>query len=429
MPMWKRARHAILFFSLFVVLGSTASVGGEPALVWQQVRVIEGAEVEANFGFSVAISGDVMMIGAPYDDQAFQNAGAIYVYDRLPAPAGWTLGQTLTVDDPFFGDQLGWALDLQGDRAVISAIGDDDIDTNTGAVYVYERVGGSWQETQKIVPDDLTRHAEFGVELALDGDTFVAASRSRFGNFPHTKVYVYTLDAGVWTLEQQLDPDGAAPFDLLAVELDLHGDTVIVGNPVNGVEAAHVFARQGTSWSLEASLVHPSPEANDQFGTTVAVRDDVAMVTAIGRREVHLFRRDAGTWAFGETRSVDGDGDCFGCYVTVFDGERAAVSAAGSTQTHRPGNLRTFTIDSGNGSLVEEQRLNGIGAESGRDDLFSYAIALAGNELAAGTPIARFGGVETGGVYLYELAPGPVLLFANGFEEGDTSAWSDVVEP
>lgn len=81
-----------------------------------------------------------------------------------------------------------------------------------------------------------------------------------------------------------------------------------------------------------------------------------------------------------------------------------------------PGNLRTFTTDSPGSDFAQEQRLSGIGSAAGWNDLFSYAMALEGDELAVGAPEARFEDIPTGAVYLYERAPGPVWEAAAGID-------------
>ena len=150
----------------------------------------------AGFGTAVAISGDWAMIGSQDDDACSGeeagpdcNAGAVYVFQRMGD--FWEQVDKLIAPGVGFGDHFGSAIAMSGSLAAIGAYGDDDGCTqaltdprlcNTGAVYIYELVGGDWRMTDKLIPSDAAAGGIFGVAVAVDGHRVLAGARRSVNN-------------------------------------------------------------------------------------------------------------------------------------------------------------------------------------------------------------------------------------------------------
>lgn len=122
--------------------------------------------------FSPAVG--VVMVGAPFDDDAGFSSGSAYVFEK--PSGGWTdMTETfkLTAMDAAAGDEFGWALSISGKAAVISAYEDDD---ERGSAYVFRFNGTNWDEDAKLLASDALVDDQFGYSVSLDRDTAVIST-------------------------------------------------------------------------------------------------------------------------------------------------------------------------------------------------------------------------------------------------------------
>ncbi len=98
------------------------------------------------FGISVAISGDTVVVGTDADDDGGSFSGSAYVFTR--SVTNWTEQAKLIASDAAAGDSFGFSVSLSGDTAVVGSRLDDDGGTNSGSAYVFTRTGSSWSEQE-----------------------------------------------------------------------------------------------------------------------------------------------------------------------------------------------------------------------------------------------------------------------------------------
>ena len=113
--------------------------------------LINGIASDDWFGKSVALSGDMALIGAPYSDEKGNDSGAAYIFHRMNGL--WKeeskLVPTYGASNDYFGDDVA----LSGYTAIIGSPYDDDVGFNSGSVYVFvRRYDGTWKEIQKLTP-------------------------------------------------------------------------------------------------------------------------------------------------------------------------------------------------------------------------------------------------------------------------------------
>jgi len=147
--------------SVFVRSGATWSL--------QQKLVASG-----NFGTSVDIDGDTIVVSAEWDSDKGFRSGSVYVYIRYWN--SWSLQEKIVASDGSGGDHFGTSVALNGNTIVVGADGDDDKGYDSGSAYVYIRSGTSWSKRQKIVPSDGVKDARLGYKTAIDGDAIVLAA-------------------------------------------------------------------------------------------------------------------------------------------------------------------------------------------------------------------------------------------------------------
>jgi FG-GAP repeat len=240
---------------------------GDGSWVLQARLVAPDGALADRFGYSVSISGDTVLVGAPYHDPAAgSNAGAAYVFER--SGGTWTLQQELTASDAASGDGFGYGVTVSGDLLAVGAVFDDTAGgADAGSAYVFARAGGTWVEEQKLVAPDARPVDYMTYRLSLSGDTLVAGGDGidTTAGTNAGAAYVFVRSGnGTWSLQQKLTaPDGAA-FDYFA-NVSISGDTIVVGADGAGPGAAYVFVRAGGGWTLQQKLVPSDGAGIDSF--------------------------------------------------------------------------------------------------------------------------------------------------------------------
>lgn len=210
----------------------------------------------------------------------------------VPTIDGWSETATLAPDDGTSVDGFGTSTAVDGDLAVVGAPNAlDDGGASTGAAYVYDRtLYGQWGQETKLLAEDGDDRDGFGSEVDLDGDTvLVGAPYAEDANGDSTGVaYVFTrAGPGIWNQEAKLVADDVESGDSFGGAVSLDGDRALVGASLadtadgSAAGAAYVFARDATgTWTQEATLVAPDGESSDQFGEGVSLDGDTALVGA-----------------------------------------------------------------------------------------------------------------------------------------------------
>jgi hypothetical protein len=222
-----------------------------PNGTWSQSAELTGHDtaVGDNFGWSTALEGGSALVGAPFHDTGSPDAGAAYVFER--GDGTWTEVTRLAATDGEAGDLFGWAVDLDGSQALVSAVDEDTTGTNAGAAYVYsDASSGTWTQAAKVVSQDGERDDNFGWSVAVEGDRLLIGARgdSNVNGGAAGSAYVFSHLGGSWTQESKLLASGGDRFDRFGALVALVEDTAVIGavgdEGVDGAEtgAAYAFA-------------------------------------------------------------------------------------------------------------------------------------------------------------------------------------------
>ncbi|HYL06525.1 MAG TPA: FG-GAP repeat protein, partial [Thermoanaerobaculia bacterium] len=161
----------------------------DPAILVQQAKVTANDPTTlASLGWSVAISGDIAVGGAP--DYSFSSPGSAYVFVR--SGTSWSEQQKLTPAEGAAGDAFGASVSISGDSIVVGAPFDDDAGNTSGSAYVFVRSGTTWSQQQKLTPNDPAPDTLFGFSVAISGDTAVVGSwGASNGSYASGAAYVF----------------------------------------------------------------------------------------------------------------------------------------------------------------------------------------------------------------------------------------------
>jgi hypothetical protein len=446
-------------------------------LQWMTEAYAKGTPTAASnlFGYSVAIDGDTAVIGALNEGVS----GAAYVLKR--SDGVWTQEAYLKAVNADLVDNFGSSVAVSGDTLVVGATGEDSnqqtISNGTaasgnnaagqsGAAYVYRRSGTTWAQEAYLKAPNAVANSTFGYSTAISGDTIAVGANGEPSNSTAIingggassntaapgagAVYVFKRSGSTWATEAYLKPPNTGASDEFGRAVAIDTDTIIVGahhedsftvSIINGAGgsaddnavdagAAYIFRRTGVIWAQEAYFKAPNAEAGDQFGFSVAISGDTVAVGATGERAdqftitngaggssnnsapnagaVYVFKRSGVTWsqeAYIKPPN-NGSNNLFGVGVSIY-GDRLAVGAeqeSSATMGIINGDSFPYSVAATNAGAayvflrsgvnwVHETYFKAGNTEAG--DKFGGAVALSGNTLISG---ARQEAYNTAGI-------------------------------
>ena len=381
-----------------------------------EVTTLVADDVSANdfFGFSVALDGNTVVIGAQGDDDNGDGSGAAYVFTR--PEAGWIQQAKLTAEDGAAGDQFGGSVALSGDMALIGARRDDDNGDESGAAYVFTRSGNSWSQHAKLTAADGAAGAEFGYSVALSGDTAViGAARDDDNGDDSGSAYVFTCSGTEWSQQTKLTATDGAEGDVFGISVAFSGDTAVIGADLDDDKgensgSVYVFTRSETGWRQQAKLTATDGEAVDIFGVRVAISGDTALIAArrddddvngVDSGSAYVFVRSGTSWS-QQAKLTAGDaeaGDMFG-YNVALSADTAVITAAMADDKGANSGVAYVFTRSGS-DWIQQAKLTA--PDGAADDVFGWSVALSGKTTIIGAPTSIFalpGGA--GSAYVFE---------------------------
>lgn len=265
------------------------------------------------------------------------------------------------------GDDFGQVLATSGNRVIIGAPRDDDAGASSGAVYVFERQPSGWVQVQKLVALDAAAGANFGFDVDIDGDSIIVGA---FGDmelgFDAGAAYVFDYDGTQWNQSAKLLASNSFVGDLFGIDVAIQGDRAFVGACQltafeifgQGAGRAHVYERVAGNWSETAILVATDADDGDRFGV-----------------------------------AVDSDGPGTRVVVGAQSDDEAAMDAGASYVFELVGDV-----------WVQSQKLIASDAGAGHRD--GTGVSLSGDRLLVGCYHHDALGFEAGAAYIWELVGG-----------------------
>ena len=407
------------------------------------------------FGTSVAISGDTVVVGANTEDSSStgvngnqndngaSNAGAVYVF--VQNSGVWTQQAYLKASNAGMFDQFGFSVAISGDTVVVGATEEDSSSTGVnstpndsagqaGAAYVFVRKSGVWTQQAYLKASNAGSQDFFGTSVAISGDTVVvgatgeSSSTTGINSTPDEgaaasgAAYVFVRNSGVWTQQAYLKASNTGVLDGFGASVAIAGDTVVVGaagedSSTTGVNsrpnegatesgAAYVFVRNSGVWTEQAYLKASNSGASDGFGFPVAVYGDTVVAGATGEDSsttgvntrpdeaaadsgaAYVFARNSGVWAeqsylkaantgatdyFGWSVATSGDTVVVGAILE--DSSTTGVNSTPDKAAADSGAAYIFARNSG----VWTQQTYLKASNTGSGDQFGRSVAISGD--------------------------------------------------
>jgi len=244
-----------------------------------------GGKAGDAFGSALAIEGDTVLVAARFEDRDDTNlwdVGAVYAFDR--SGTAWTQTAKLSSDDGEINDEFGVSLSLSGDTLLIGAAGDE---MDRGAAYVFARSGTAWSQGQKLTPGGLTINDRCGASVALSGDTILLGAPDAIGGGPGS-AFVFRFDGASWVEHQKLTANNAQVGDQFGSAVALEGDAAFIGawgddhSGMTNAGSTFLFTRNNATWTQTTRLTASDADPFDYFGRSVAVSGSTVFIGANG---------------------------------------------------------------------------------------------------------------------------------------------------
>jgi hypothetical protein len=395
-----------------------------PVTILVDHKLDGGGAANDHFGSSVAVSGDVIVVGAQGD---VTKPGSAIVYAIDPVLLSPTNGEyievaTLTPGDGQPGDRFGISVAIDGNNIVVGAQLQDNGDANTsadyGAAYVYTfNPGGGLTSPSvtyetKLTADDNASQDHYGFSVAVGGDLIVVGADNKGGETG--AAYVYSISGGYSEVAEMTGD----PFSNFGWSVGVSGGNVVVGAPYadtagNGSGSVFVFSSDGAElYELTAS----DAQANDHLGWSVAIDGSQIVAgapgqdlgdanTSINFGAAYVFATDGSPVAKLVSDAPEADGE-FGRAIDI-SGNSVIVGAEqedpADDLTGNFGYAYLFENDGAN-NFSQVARFNGYDTVAG--DSFGHSVAIDGTNAAAGAVDESHvaGEPESGAAYLFNLA-------------------------
>jgi len=367
-----------------------------------QLLASDGA-ADDQFGIRVAVAGDTAVAGAFGDDTlAGANAGSAYVFTRTAGV--WTQQAKLTASDSATGDNFGISVAVAGDTVIVGAYSDDAL---RGSAYVFTRSGTVWTQQAKLTASDGAAGDRFGRSVVVEGDTTVVGA---YGDDSFRgSAYVFTRSGTVWTQQAKITAADGAAGDRFGLSVAAAGDTAVVGaffdDTLAGTDAGsmYVFTRSAGVWTQQAKLTASDGAAGDNFGDYVAVSADTAVAGAwqddANTGSAYVFTRSAGVWT-QQAKLIASDGaagDNFGVSVAIV-GDTAVVSSYADDTPSGVNSGSAYVFTRTAGAWTQQAKITA--ADGAANDLFGQCVAVAGNTAFIG---ASGDDSSKGSAYIFDL--------------------------
>jgi FG-GAP repeat len=329
---------------------------------------------------------------------------ALSANGRTVIPDSYIQTNKLAASDGAAGDAFGWsvAVSSEGSTALVGAFchGYDPSRIGRcghGVAYAFSRKGSSYRQTTKLRASDATPSDVFGDKVALSangGTALVGASNQTVkGMRAAGAAYVFSRNGSRYTQKAELtasDGDAGDEFGW-SVALSTDGSIALVGaREFDGLGAAYVFTRKGSSYRQTAELTAPDGTVQDEFGDSVALsgKGSTALVGAsghtvkgnLGAGAVYIFSRNGSRY----TRTAElpdpdmAEGDRFGESVGLStNGNTALVGAAGHTVNGNSGGGAAYIFSRGGSRYTRRAELTA--PDGTRFDQFGSSLALSGD--------------------------------------------------
>ena len=423
---------------------------------WTQKAKLTASDgaVYDQLSVSVAISGDQIVVGASGDDDNGSASGSAYVFEK--PTSGWkNMTQTakLTTSDGATEDYFGFSVAISGDQIVVGASGDDDNGSKSGSAYLFEKPSSGWTnmtQTAKLITSDGAIEDYFGNSVAISGNQIVVGAHGDDDNESFSgSAYVFGINNAPTNIVldnnsiYENEPIGTAVGRFTTIdsdENDVHTYSLVSGagatdNAFFTISNDILYTRQGVEYlktgyniriqtndglggifekefiifngHLLHKIVASDGVANGQFGISVAIDGNYAVVGAIGdtnyRGSAYVLQNTISGWKSIAklTASDRAVYDHFGRFVAISDDQIVVGTDGDDDNGSKSGSAYVFEKPaSGWTDMTQTAKLTA--SDGATEDYFGYSVAISDNQIVVGAYGDDDNGSSSGSAYVFE---------------------------
>ncbi|MBN2890910.1 MAG: T9SS type A sorting domain-containing protein [Bacteroidales bacterium] len=398
--------------SNFAVLHVGNSSNPSVIIETQKILASDGQDAD-NFGYSVDVSGDYLIVGA-YQTYSDNNEGG-YAYIFKKNNDEWEEIKKLSPSDGAENDDFGLDVAIDGNYAVVGSYRDDDNGENSGSIYIYAKDEGgtdNWGFVSKFSAPDGEAYDYFGYAVGIAGDWIMSGSYSDDDiNNASGAVYVYYNNSGTWEYDSKIKSNSPGLDDRFGWAIDVYEDNAIIG--ANN-DAAYIFHNNAGSWEQvqEIQADDENSSTHEYFGISVGIAEDYAVVGAFhdpwpdcnGSAYVFYYN---GTWE-QQAKLVANDGavgDNFGSSVAIWADTVIVGAPRNDYNGTTSGSAYAFTK---NGSTWE-QLAKMVASDGQVGDRFGFSVAICENTALVGARADDDNGTTSGSAYVFDNLETPLV--------------------
>ena len=279
-----------------------------------------------HFGYSVAMHGEYIVVGAPNDDTSAANAGSVYLFKRN---SDTDIAQITKIqaDTVHGSERFGSSTAMDGDLIIIGANDNNSHGAHTGAAYLFKHISDAIDGTQQIAMIQAEAPAEkdyFGYSVAISGDHFVVGAPSSVETGYATLFRYNPTDDSITRIVKMQESSARRRNDF-GRSVTMNGDYIVVGAPKMGNGKAYLFKRTSATSVVQLQEFHSHlTRMGDKFGSSVAIDRDYIVIGApyagsFGGGRAYFFRKNSDSNVTEEQllSFADGRPHEYGCSIAV----------------------------------------------------------------------------------------------------------------
>jgi len=411
-----------------VVVGYIITASGDEACIWDKHNGIRNLKevLELDNGLDLTdwrltrargISDDeggFTIVGEGINPDGYTEAWIATICE--PEPACWQEQAKLLASDGAAGDYFGVRVSVSGDYAIVTADWDDDKGSGSGSAYAFKYEGGSWVQKDKLLASDGAAGDHFGGgAVSISGDYAILGAiwdddkGSRSGS-----AYIFKRESENWAEETKLTPSDGAAYDEFGYSVVISGNYAVVGaKEGNGNEVdsgcAYVFKYDGTNWTQQAKLTASDGAANDRFGRLsmegnhIVIGAEFDDDNGTNSGSAYIFEMPPGGWVdTTETAKLTAlDGSAGDSFGAIVSMNGDYVIVGAYYGDGNEADAGSAYIFKYDGTnWTEQAKLTASDGEAG--DFFGYSVSVSGNYAIVGAVYDDDNGSNSGSAYVFK---------------------------
>lgn len=353
------------------------------------------------FGLPLSISGDVAVFDiTPSSAYVYRFNGTDWLTEAELTPSDYVAGEMAVVD-----------VSVSGNAVLLGTLKNagNGYANRSASAYVFRFDGVDWVEEAKLTSSDVEEFDYFGFSVAISGEVaIVSAPRDGVnGGYCHDppqrnctvgSAYVFRFDGSTWIEEAKLMATDGASWRLFGTQVAIFDGVAVVSERWWGTgPSTYVFRNDGSAWRQEAELpkAYALAVSTDRILIGAPVDDDLGTVYVYHfegmqwRQQTQLFASDGKPWDnFGISVDLDGDVAVVGAFDVIDKTNGSNINGA------------AYLFRFNGSTWVEEAKLTA--SDGAADEEFGSSVALAGSTVLIGAPYAIVNGQNSGAVYSFD---------------------------